>query len=107
MSRYYNDRVYDRLVPWSVSKRLDEAVKEWDFVPTTYRDRHSSDVCQLCGHTGYLYSCRIRHRASGKVLWIGTTCLDNFWGPPKPTPKLLVRKSASTLVRVPPTSRSV
>ena len=78
MGRAYDERVRQTLTSRSTrgARTTEEAVKEWEYVG--YIPREGTDVCQLCNHTGFRYSHKIRHKDSGDELMVGSTCCG-YW----------------------------
>ena len=61
----------------SVSKRWEDAIKEWDLYDTD-EDECASSVC-VCGKTGIRYLHRIKNSINNKTIYpIGSCCIKKF-----------------------------
>ncbi|WP_323160638.1 hypothetical protein [Pseudomonas fluorescens] len=74
----FSERVSANVLPYSISKSLPDALKEWSVTDVMKDHEHATETCELCDHEALRYQYEIVNVFTRNTLWVGSSCILRF-----------------------------
>jgi hypothetical protein len=71
-------RLYEELLKISISGKIAEAIKEWEWTGTYFIEPDEEPETCLCGHYPIYECCTITNKKTGKEVIVGNCCINRF-----------------------------